>query len=195
LANCECIGGEANPGRLKDLPIMRLSFLFTILWRNVGGMILVALLAGTAAAQGASLAALNDDPLSFDAHNIDSAIPSVAAVPPVVASALPEAPMQHRFWDTQNRVLFATVAALSAADFAVTRANLQNGGKELNPVTRLFSGSTAGLAANFAGETAGIIGLSYCFHKTGHHQLERITPLFNIGASSFAVVYDLSHRH
>jgi hypothetical protein len=90
--------------------------------------------------------------------------------------------------------LFATVAALSAADFAVTRANLQNGGKELNPVTRLFSGSTAGLAVNFAGETAGIIGLSYYLHKTGHHQLERITPMLNIAASSFAVVYDLSHR-
>jgi hypothetical protein len=31
-------------------------------------------------------------------------------------------------------------------------------------------------------------------HKTGHHQLERIVPMLNIGASSFAVVYDLSHR-
>jgi hypothetical protein len=112
----------------------------------------------------------------------------------VVANTLPEAPNQHRFWDKQNQILFATVAALSAADFAVTRANLQNGGKELNPVTRLFSGSTAGLAANFAGETAGIIGLSYYLHKTGHHRLERIAPMLNIGASSFAVVYDLSHR-
>jgi hypothetical protein len=87
-----------------------------------------------------------------------------------------------------------TVAALSAADFALTRSILQNGGKELNPVTRLFSGSTAGLAANFAGETAGIIGLSYFFHKTGHHQLERLTPMLDIGASAFAVVYDLNHR-
>jgi hypothetical protein len=86
------------------------------------------------------------------------------------------------------------VAALCTADFVITRANLQHGGKELDPVTRLFSGSTAGLAVNFAGETAGIIGLSYYFHKTGHHRLERITPMINIGASSFAVAYDLSHR-
>jgi len=43
-------------------------------------------------------------------------------------------------------------------------------------VTRVFSGSTAALAANFAEETAGIIGLSYFFHETGHHQLERVTP-------------------
>ena len=113
---------------------------------------------------------------------------------PVLANTLPEAPSNHRFWDNQNRILFAAVAVLSAADFAVTRDNLRNGGKELNPVTRLFSGSTAGLALNFAGETAGIIGLSYYFHKAGHHQLERITPMLNIGASSFAVVYDLNHR-
>jgi hypothetical protein len=120
--------------------------------------------------------------------------PGAVATSPTAGSALPEAPKQHRFWDNENRALFVTVAALCAADFVVTRANLQHGGKELDPVTRLFSGGTAGLAANFAGETAGIIGISYYFHKTGHHSLERITPMLNIGASSFAVAYDLNHR-
>jgi hypothetical protein len=172
---------------------MRLNFLAVIRWRNVKGLIVIALLSGTSFAQGASVAAL-DGPLSFVAANLGPVGPGAVTPSPIVANTLPEAPSQHRFWDNQNRVLFVTVAALSAADFAVTRANLQNGGKELNPVTRLFSGSTAGLAANFAGETAGIIGLSYWFHKTGHHQLERIAPMLNIGASSFAVVYDLSHR-
>jgi hypothetical protein len=47
---------------------------------------------------------------------------------------------------------------------------------------------------NFAGETAGVIGLSYLFHKTGHHRLERATPMLDIGASAFAVIYDLNHR-
>ena len=107
---------------------------------------------------------------------------------------LPEAPIAHRFWDRENRVLFSTVAAFSAADFAVTQTNLANGGRELNPVTRLFSGSTAGLAANFAGETAGVVGLSYFFHRTGHHKLERITPVVNIAASAVAVGYGLAHR-
>jgi hypothetical protein len=178
---------------------MRLSFLAVIRWRNVKSLIVIALLSGTGFAQGAPVAALNDGPLSFGAANLGSANPGPAgsgAVAPstIVGNTLPEAPSQHRFWDNRNRVLFVTVAALSAADFAVTRANLQNGGRELNPVTRLFSGSTAGLAVNFAGETAGIIGLSYWLHKTGHHRLERIAPMLNIGASSFAVVYDLSHR-
>ena len=165
---------------------MRISLSSTITWRSTKGLMAIVLLGGTAFAQGVSLAALNDDepPVS----------PGAVAASPIVANTLPEAPSQHRFWDNRNRVLFATVAALSAADFAVTRANLQNGGKELNPVTRLFSGSTAGLAVNFAGETAGMIGLSYYLHRTGHHRLERIAPMLNIGASSFAVVYDLSHR-
>jgi hypothetical protein len=113
---------------------------------------------------------------------------------PMMNSPLPESPAPHRFLDTTNRTLFATAAGFCAADFAVTRANLNNGGVELNPVTRIFSGSTAGLAVNFVGETAGVIGVSYFFHRTGHHKLERITPLVNIGASAFAVAYGLTHR-
>jgi hypothetical protein len=107
---------------------------------------------------------------------------------------LPETPSQHRFWDGENRLLFSTVAAFSAADFVVTRSNLANGGRELNPVTRLFSGSTAGLAVNFTGETVGVVALSYFLHRTGHHKLERITPLVNVAASAFAVAFDLAHR-
>ncbi len=43
----------------------------------------------------------------------------------------------------------------------------------MNPLARLFGRSTAGLAMNFAGETAGVMGISYFFHRTGHHKLER----------------------
>jgi len=121
--------------------------------------------------------------------NIEPAAP----IRPVQPEILPEAP-QHKFWGRENKILFASVAAGSAADFAVTYTNLSNGGRELNPMTRLFSGSTAGLAANFAGETAGVIGLSYFFHRTGHHKLERLTPLLNVAGSAFAVGYGLSHR-
>jgi hypothetical protein len=100
----------------------------------------------------------------------------------------------HRFWDRENWALFTTAAAFNGADFAVTRANLESGGRELNPVVRVFGRSTAGLAVNFGGETAGVIGLSYFFHKTRHHKLERIVSLVNIGASTGAVSYGLAHR-
>jgi hypothetical protein len=100
----------------------------------------------------------------------------------------------RRFWDSENDALFAANAALSAADFVVTRDNLRSGGQELNPVTRLFSGSTPGLAMNFAGETAGVVGLSYFFHKTGHHKLERAVSVLNLGSSGSAVAFGLAHR-
>jgi hypothetical protein len=115
-------------------------------------------------------------------------------IAPMAIVALPTRTTEHKFWDNQNRALFVSVAALSAADFAVTRSNLQSGGQELNPVTRMFGRSTAGLAANFAGETIGSIGLSYFFHKTGHHRLERATSFVNIGGSAAAVAYGLRHR-
>lgn len=133
-------------------------------------------------------------------QEISLAMLEPTSIEPVVATqssssrSLPEAPSQHRFMDRENSVLFATVAATCAADFAVTHQNLANGGRELNPMTRLFSGSTAGLTVNFVGETAGVVGLSYFFHKTGHHKLERLTPLVNVGASAIAVTYGLTHR-
>jgi hypothetical protein len=114
----------------------------------------------------------------------------VTAVQP---TTFPEGP-SHRFWDRENSILFATSTAFSAADFVVTRDNLRGGGQELNPVTRLFTGSTAALAVNFAGESAGVIGLSYFFHKTGHHKLERYVSMLNISSSAAAVTFDLAHR-
>jgi hypothetical protein len=116
--------------------------------------------------------------------------PFVKSVEPVT---LPEAP-SHHFWDRENSVLFAANAAFSAADFVVTRNNLRRGGQELNPVTRVFAGSTAGLALNFAGETVAVVGVSYFFHKTGHHKLERAVSFLNIGSSAAAVTFDLVHH-
>jgi hypothetical protein len=100
----------------------------------------------------------------------------------------------HRFWDRKNQALFVALSALNVADFAVTRANLGSGGKEMNPIARVFGNSSPGLAVNFAGETAGVIGLGYLLHKTGHHKLERIVSIVNIGASGAAVSYGFSHR-
>ena len=118
-------------------------------------------------------------------------VPMMRAFQPVT---VPEAPIRHRFWDRENSILFATNAAFSAADFVVTRDNLRAGGQELNPVARVFTSSTPVLAMNFAGETAGVVGLSYLFHKTGHHRLERAVSMLNISASAAAVSFDSAHR-
>jgi hypothetical protein len=123
----------------------------------------------------------------------DAPTPFVEAVSPTFVT--PSGGIsEHKFWDNRNRVLFAATAALAGADFAVTRANLQSGGQELNPLVRIFGRSTAGLAANFVGETAGVVGISYFLHKTGHHKLERAVSLVNIGSSAGAVTFGLTHR-
>lgn len=123
----------------------------------------------------------------------DAPAPSAEPASPVATAPASEI-REHKFWDGENWALFAASAASSGADFAVTRANLQSGGRELNPVVRVFGRSTPGLAVNFAGETVGVIGLSYFFHKTGHHKMERAISMVNIGASAGAVSYGLAHR-
>jgi len=142
--------------------------------------VLAALLCSTAFAQG---------PL------LDAPMPNAAIEPASNFVSLPRTDSNsHSFWDRENKTLFLTAAALNCADFAVTRSNLQSGGQELNPIVRVFGRSNAGLAINFAGETAGVMTLSYFFHKTGHHKLERAVSFANIGASAGAVTYGLTHR-
>ena len=117
----------------------------------------------------------------------------IESVSPIIIPQ-PNVDSRHKFWDTQNCILFAAAAVSNGADFAVTRANLQSGGRELNPLVRLFGRSSAGLAMNFAGETAFVISLSYFFHKTGHHKLERAVSVVNVGTSAGAVSFGLTHR-
>jgi hypothetical protein len=123
----------------------------------------------------------------------DAPIPFVEAAPPVIITPS-NLSVEHEFWDRQNRLLFVAAAALNGADFAVTRANLQSGGQELNPVVRMFGRSAPGLAVNFVGETVGVITLSYVFHKTGRHKLERAVSLVNIASSAGALSFGLAHR-
>ncbi|HYM76755.1 MAG TPA: hypothetical protein VE377_12315 [Candidatus Dormibacteraeota bacterium] len=126
----------------------------------------------------------------------DAPMPTSAAIEPTTnfVTLHPVSEGSHKFWDRQNTSLFLAAAALNGADFAVTHANLQSGGQELNPLVRVFGRSTPGLALNFAGETAGVVSLSYFFHKTGHHKLERAVSFVNIGSSAGAVAYGLAHR-
>jgi hypothetical protein len=138
-------------------------------------------------AQGPALFAIPDAPTASETEAM-----GVIATAPVTSAS--HVSIQHPFWDRQNVALFAASAALSGADFAVTRSNLQSGGRELNPVVRMFGRSNAGLALNFAGETAAIVCVSYFFHRTGHHKLERAVSMMNIGSSAAAVSYGIASR-
>jgi hypothetical protein len=154
-------------------------------------LVLLRLVAAAITAFGIGCPALLSQELAVDAPQ-----PSFEAATPVVQpSPAPSLqPGEHKFWDKTNIALFAATASLSAADFKVTRQNLQSGGRELNPIVRVFDRNTATLALNFAGENIAGIGLSYFLHRTGHHRLERTVSLFNIGMSTGAVTYGLTHR-
>jgi hypothetical protein len=121
-------------------------------------------------------------------------IPAIATGAFITVRQSPKIAPPHAFWDRENKMLFTAVAGLATADFVATHANLASGGKELNPATRVLAGSTPGLATNFALETGAVMGISYMFHKTGHHKLERITALVDIGTSAGAAGYSFAHR-
>jgi hypothetical protein len=126
--------------------------------------------------------------------SLSSGAPAVA-VSPALLTPPSSGPGPRRFFDRWNIALFTGSAAIDSADFAVTRSNLQtSGGKELNPVVRMFGRSSAGLALNFAGEAASTVGLSYLFHRAGHYKLERAVSMVNIGASGAAVTYSSTHH-
>lgn len=168
----------ASLSRAQDRPVLAAAAVFP---------------AATAAVSSSSSSSpLPDDAIT--AIPLEAAGPSpFVAVQPAATIELPQE-TQHRFWDRENTILFGAVAATATADFFTTHANLASGGRELNPITRVFAGSTPALAANFGLETAGVIGLSYMFHKTGHHRLERLTSFVDIGSSVGAVSYGLTHR-
>ena len=179
LNNCQYNGVRRSP-KTMSIAINGHSLKFAV---QVSAILVAALFCMPAAAQQSM-------------PQITLASYKLAATQPIVSSEsyLPEAPSQHRFLDGKNRFLFSTVAMFSGADFAVTHMNLANGGRELNPLVRPFTGSTGALAVNFVGQAAGVVAVSYLLHKSGHHKLERLAPIANIASSAFAVSYGLSHR-
>jgi hypothetical protein len=113
----------------------------------------------------------------------------------VCAHDLPEAPSRHKFWDRTNRTLFAMHVGLEAVDMGITHRNLSRGGRELNPMGKaLCESGTPGQVVFFAGRTAGVAGISYFFHKTGHHKLERAFLMLANADSAYGVTYSFAHR-
>lgn len=99
----------------------------------------------------------------------------------------------HRFWDRENKILFAAHAGLAATDFALTHRNLASGGEELNPIAKPFTDmGTPGEVVFFAGGTAASIGITYLLHKTHHHVAERWAARFGVADSATGVIFNLA---
>jgi hypothetical protein len=97
-------------------------------------------------------------------------------------AANPPAPGVHNFWDRENDWLFAGVGAGRALDYAST-LNLRRRG--INEV--FLTNSIVDNHPMFAGievaATAASVGVSYIFHCTGHHRLERWTSAIHAGVA------------
>jgi len=111
------------------------------------------------------------------------------------AQVLPDGPTEHLFWDTANKLLFASHGVLEALDFSITHHNLSDGGKEMDSMAKaLCESGTAGQLVFFGGRMAGVVGISYLLHRTGHHKLERAFPVYASGDSAYGVGYSFAHR-
>ena len=88
----------------------------------------------------------------------------------------------HPFWDKDNVLLFAGVGAGRALDYISTRHFRDRGVNEW-----LLTNNIVDNKPLFAGiEVTGVaasIGVSYLFHRSGHHKLERWVSIVHIGAA------------
>ncbi len=100
--------------------------------------------------------------------------------------ASPEAPKPrvHRFWDQTNCWLFAGVLGARYLDFASTLNARRRGLNEALLTNAIVDNHAEFAAIEFAG-TAASVGVSYLFHRAGHHSLERWTSSIHIGVTVF----------
>ena len=93
----------------------------------------------------------------------------------------------HHFWDRTNILLFAGVAITRGMDYASTR-NFQARGRDEILIPDDVVNNSAGFAALETAGTATSIGISYLFHRTGHHKLERWMSIGHISVTGFGDV-------
>ena len=110
---------------------------------------------------------------------------SAATPAPVISSPSTEQPaVTHRFWDRENVLLFSGVAVFRALDFASTKNFLARGRTEvLIPDDIVYN--NAGFASLEAAATATSVGISYWFHRTGHHKMERWLSITHLSVTAF----------
>jgi hypothetical protein len=115
----------------------------------------------------------------------------LAETPADPATVKPVPQLEHRFWDRENVLLFSGVAIFRGLDYASTR-NFQRRGRTEVLIPDDVVNNSAGFASLEAAGTATSIGLSYLFHRTGHHKMERWLSIGHIGVTGFGVAWNYS---
>jgi hypothetical protein len=151
-----------------------------------GGFAVVLLAAGAAWGQEQTVVA---DGGVAEARRFDSIrlmqdgkpAPTVASGSSLPATK-PVKPAVHKFWDTQNILLFAGVGVARGLDYSST-LNMRRRGNNEVLLTNAIVDDHPEFAAIEAATAAASVGLSYIFHATGHHKLERWTSYVHIGVT------------
>ena len=117
-------------------------------------------------------------------------------IPAVKVGGASEIRTTHHFWDKENDWLFAGVAASRTLDYFST-LNFRRRGRDEVFLTNDLVDDHAAFAAVEAGATGLSIGLSYIFHHSGHHKLERYTSIIHMSATTVGAVrnYCLKTAH
>jgi hypothetical protein len=100
----------------------------------------------------------------------------------VKPAAIVKTPPVHKFWDKENDLLFAGVGAARMMDYASTRHFRDQGDNEVLLTNAIVDNRPLFVGIELAG-TAASIGVSYLFHRTGHHTLERWVSIGHIGVA------------
>jgi hypothetical protein len=105
-------------------------------------------------------------------------------------------PEQHRFWDRENRWLFAGVGAARTLDYFST-LNMRRRGRQEILLSNDVVDNHPAFATIEAASTVASFGASYLFHRYGHHKLERWTSLLHISLTTTGAVrnYCLKTAH
>jgi hypothetical protein len=97
----------------------------------------------------------------------------------------------HAFWDRTNLLLFSGVAFFRGMDYASTR-NFQARGRKEELLAQDVVNNSAAFAGVEAAGAAASVGVSYLFHRTGHHKLERWFSIGHISVTAFGVGWNYS---
>jgi len=114
----------------------------------------------------------------------DSDAPAKPAPQPAINTAIiVDSHPVHHFWDRQNDLWFAAVGAGRALDYASTLNMRRRGVSEIFLTNQIVDNHPLFGGIEVAA-TAASIGVSYLFHSTGHHRLERWTSAIHFGVAT-----------
>ena len=122
--------------------------------------------------------------------------PSPIVLSPAGKTQTQESPQVHRFWDKKNDWLFAGVGAARTLDYFSTLNMRRRGDQEILLTNDVVDNHAAFAVVEAAG-TGVSIGVSYLFHRYGHHKLERWTSIVHFGLATSGAVrnYCLKTAH